>query len=66
MMTIVLIRETHQHSDFIETDFKENNAFLVEFRKRFFFKCQMMIQLMQSKCAGTDFDTWIDISYQIT
>lgn len=28
--------------------------------------CQMTIQLMQSECAGTDFDTWINISYQIT
>lgn len=52
--------------DFTKTNLSKNNAFFVEFRKGFFFKCQMMIQLMQRKCAGTDFDTWINISYQIT
>ena len=25
-----------------------------------------MLQLMQSERAGTDFETWINISYQIT
>lgn len=32
----------------------------------FFFLMSDTIQLMQSECAGTDFDTWINISYQIT
>ena len=64
MMTIVC--ESYQLSDFIKTNLSENNAFFVEFSNGFFFLTSDTIQLMQSECADTDFDTWINISYQIT
>ena len=62
MMTIVC--ESHQLSDFTKKkNLKKKKPFLNSVKN---FKSQMMLQLMQSERAGTDFETWINISYQIT